>query len=84
MLPSQRRRLRHHLQRRNQAQKTYTMFSAIADFLAAIRDAFKRYRAERAATDVAKTKPLVDHADAAADDVAAEIARASSGAVKPN
>lgn len=64
------------------------MFTAIADFFRSIADALKNYRAKRAAEDVAKTKPLVDHADAAADDVAAEIARAGGAAAptasKPN
>lgn len=54
------------------------MFTAIADFFRSIADALKNYRAKRAAEDVAKTKPLVDHADAAEADVAAEVARAST------
>ncbi len=58
------------------------MFTAVADFFKAIYAAYKQARAESAAKDVAATKPLLDHADTAADDVAGEIARVS-GVAKP-
>lgn len=52
------------------------MFAELFKILADIFKAYKLARAERAAKDTAKTKPFVDHADAAADEVAAELRRA--------
>lgn len=59
------------------------MFAAIAEFFQNIVEAIKRVRAESAAKDAAASKPMVDHVDAAADDVATEIKRAG-GTVGPN
>ncbi len=74
MTPSQRRRVRDHITKQ---RKHKHMFSAVYDFFKSILAAFKSARANSAAKDAAATKPMLDHADAAADDVAAEIAKAS-------
>lgn len=49
------------------------MLAELFKILADIFKAYKLARAERAAADTAKIKPFVDHADAAADEVAAEL-----------
>lgn len=52
------------------------MLAELFKILADIFKAYKLARAERAAADTAKIKPFVDHADAATDEVAAELRRA--------
>lgn len=74
MTPSQRRRVRDHITKQ---RKHKHMFSAVYDFFKSILAALKSARANSAAKDAAATKPMLDHADAAADNVAAEIAKAS-------
>lgn len=51
------------------------MLAELFKILADIFKAYKLARAERAAADTAKIKPFVDHADAATDEVAAELRR---------
>lgn len=54
------------------------MFTTILEILRNLFTAYKAARAAQAAKDVAKTQPMVDRADAAAADVAAELRRATS------
>ena len=54
------------------------MFTTILEILRNLFTAYKAARAAQAAKAVAKTQPLVDRADAAAADVAAELRRAPS------
>ena len=51
------------------------MFNTILEILRNLFTAYKAARAAQAAKDVAKTQPLVERADAAATDVAAELRR---------
>lgn len=52
------------------------MLTMILDFLKSIGAAYKAARADRAAEDVAATKPLVDHADVVVEGITAEIRKA--------
>lgn len=54
------------------------MFTTLLEILRNLFTAYKRARAEQASHDVAKTQPLVEHADTAAADVAAELRRNSA------
>ena len=54
------------------------MLTTLYEILRDIFTAYRKVRAEQAARDTAKTQPLVDHADTAAADVAAELRRAPS------
>ncbi len=54
------------------------MFTTILEILRNLFTAYRAARAAQATKDVAKTQPLVDRADAAAADVAAELHRAPS------
>jgi len=54
------------------------MLNTILEILRNLFTAYKAARAAQAVKDVAKTQPLVDRADTAAADVAAELRRAPS------
>ena len=54
------------------------MLTTFLEILRDILTAYRKVRAEQAARDTAKTQPLVDHADTAATDVAAELKRGST------
>lgn len=59
------------------------MLTTLLEILRDILTAYRKVRAEQAARDTAKTQPLVDHADTAAADVAAELKRGSTSTL-PN
>ena len=54
------------------------MFTTLLEILRNLFTAYKKARAEQASRVVARTQPLVEHADTVAADVAAELRRNSA------
>lgn len=52
------------------------MLTMILDFLKSIGEAYRAAKADRASRDAVATKPLLEHADAAVEGIAAEIRKA--------